>query len=70
MALQPTNFQGSIAIDSIVASTYTAAVEPAIAHGILLPLRMIFNGCKISFSMFANAGFGHERRLPQGAGEL
>jgi hypothetical protein len=38
----PQTLHGDIVVDGVVASTYTAAVEPAVAHAALAPLRAAF----------------------------
>lgn len=37
----PHTMQGDVVVDGIVVSTYTTAVHPAVAHGLLWPLRML-----------------------------
>lgn len=38
----PQTLHGSIIVDGIVASTYTTAVDAGIAHGLLTPVRKVF----------------------------
>jgi Hint module len=38
----PQTIQGDIVIDGILASTYTTAIKPSIAHGALAPLRALY----------------------------
>lgn len=38
----PQTLHGDIVVDGIVASTYTASVEPETAHGLLVPLRALW----------------------------
>jgi Hint module len=38
----PQTVRGDIVVDGIVASTYTTAVEPRLAHAILTPLRAVY----------------------------
>lgn len=52
----PQTVHGDIVVDGIVASTYTATVEPKAAHAILAPLRMVYNvfGYGLTFEHGAN----------------
>lgn len=43
----PQTHHGDIAVNGILASTYTAAVHPRIAHPLLLPLRAVYGLCSL-----------------------
>jgi Hint module len=48
----PQTLHGDIVVSGIIASTYTAAVEPATAHALLAPLRSLFVALGASTSAF------------------
>jgi Hint module len=48
----PQTIHGDIVVDGIVASTYTTAVGPQVAHGLLAPLRALYSWVSISVTMF------------------
>jgi hypothetical protein len=48
----PQTVHGNIVVNGILASTYTTAVEPTVAHMSLLPLRMLYIFLGFSTSLF------------------
>jgi hypothetical protein len=48
----PQTIHGDIVVDGIVASTYTTAVDPQVAHGLLAPLRVLYSWLSISITLF------------------
>jgi hypothetical protein len=38
----PQTLQGDVVVDGVLVSTYTTAVEPAVAHALLAPLRAVY----------------------------
>lgn len=51
----PQTLHGSIVVDGIVASTYTTAVEAGIAHGLLTPVRKVFEWSGFGPSLVSGA---------------
>jgi hypothetical protein len=62
----PQTLQGDIVVDGVRASTYTTAVEPAVAHAILSPLRAVYRVLGWSTSAF-NDGSSLAAVAPAGA---
>lgn len=52
----PQTVHGDIVVDGVVASTYTTAVEPALAHALLAPLRLLERFGVRTTSLEAGAG--------------
>lgn len=50
----PQTLHGDIAVNGVVASTYTAAVEPKVAHALLAPARLAYTWIGYSSSLFNN----------------
>jgi desert hedgehog len=48
----PQTIHGDIVVDGIVASTYTTAVGPQVAHSLLAPLRALYSWLSISVTIF------------------
>lgn len=59
----PQTLHGDIAVNGVVASTYTAAVEPKIAHALLAPARVAFKWLGYSSTYFSNG-------VPEALGDL
>eukprot|EP00173_Palmaria_palmata_P003845 Plantae.Rhodophyta-Palmaria_palmata.ctg4239.p1 GENE.Plantae.Rhodophyta-Palmaria_palmata.ctg4239~~Plantae.Rhodophyta-Palmaria_palmata.ctg4239.p1 ORF type:complete len:172 (+),score=13.95 Plantae.Rhodophyta-Palmaria_palmata.ctg4239:42-518(+) len=64
----PQTVNGNILVNEIVASTYTAAVEPVFAHAVLFPLRAL---SRLGLSFSALEDRSHLAKwLPTGGNEL
>lgn len=50
----PQTLHGDIAVNGVVTSTYTAAVEPKVAHALLAPARIAFSWFGYSSALFNN----------------
>jgi hypothetical protein len=62
----PQTIHGNIVVDGVIASTYTTALSPRVAHASLAPLRIIYRILGAATSAFVNgAGFADEM-LPRG----
>lgn len=48
----PQTIHGDIVVDGVLSSTYTTAVEPVVAHGLLAPLRTIYTLFGVSTRVF------------------
>jgi hypothetical protein len=62
----PQTVSGSIVVDGIVASTYTAAVEPALAHTLLAPFRAAYRWAGMTTSMLEAGSPGLSSLVPSG----
>ena len=47
----PQTVAGDIFVDGVLASTYTTAVEPELAHALLTPLRAAFRAMGVGVSV-------------------
>lgn len=65
----PQTMSGTIAVNGMLASTYTTAVDPSFAHAVLLPFRMLSN-IGMSFSGFDCGGGALGQAAPKGASVL
>jgi Hint module len=52
----PQTLQGDIVVDGVVASTYTTAVEPRLAHVILSPFRAMSDVLGVNFAFLESGG--------------
>eukprot|EP00173_Palmaria_palmata_P001269 Plantae.Rhodophyta-Palmaria_palmata.ctg1688.p1 GENE.Plantae.Rhodophyta-Palmaria_palmata.ctg1688~~Plantae.Rhodophyta-Palmaria_palmata.ctg1688.p1 ORF type:complete len:324 (-),score=49.36 Plantae.Rhodophyta-Palmaria_palmata.ctg1688:1187-2131(-) len=63
----PQTRDGRIIVDGIIASTYTTAVHPAAAHGMLAPLRFLYQlGLLRKFDLFHDSYYGLDALAPSG----
>lgn len=63
----PQTQDGRIIVDGIIASTYTTAVHPAAAHGMLAPLRFLYQlGLLRHFDLFHDGYYGLDALAPSG----
>lgn len=51
----PQTMHGDIVVDGVLASTYTTAVDPDLAHAVLAPLRGFYDWFGLSTSVFERA---------------
>lgn len=63
----PQTLDGDIVVDGIIASTYTTAVEPSLAHSLLCPLRLAYKYFGFATSVFNMGGKGLQNLVPGGA---
>jgi hypothetical protein len=63
----PQTLSGEIVVDGIVASTYTTAVAPAVAHAVLAPLRAAFRAFRASTAAFDAGSTTLAAWAPRGA---
>lgn len=66
----PQTLDGEIVVDSILASTYTTAVAPAVAHPLLAPLRIAYRMFGIHTTAFDGGARDLADLLPQGNAAL
>jgi Hint module len=54
----PQTLQGNIVVNGIIASTYTTAIDPLLAHAVLAPFRSMFSalGLKLTFLESGSVG--------------
>lgn len=65
----PQTQDGHIVVDGIIASTYTSAVHPAAAHGLLAPLRFLYRyGLLPEWGILHERSYGLSRFAPGGVG--
>jgi hypothetical protein len=62
----PQTLGGDIVVDSVLASTYTRAVDPAVAHAALAPVRVMYEWLGIHPPSFHDGGGTLAARFPQG----
>lgn len=63
----PQTLHGDIVVDGIVASTYTTAVRPNLAHAALSPLRAVYSAWHLSSYLLESSPQGFSAFLPVGA---
>eukprot|EP00173_Palmaria_palmata_P002930 Plantae.Rhodophyta-Palmaria_palmata.ctg30457.p1 GENE.Plantae.Rhodophyta-Palmaria_palmata.ctg30457~~Plantae.Rhodophyta-Palmaria_palmata.ctg30457.p1 ORF type:complete len:155 (+),score=26.73 Plantae.Rhodophyta-Palmaria_palmata.ctg30457:47-466(+) len=66
----PQTVNGNIVVDGVISSTYTTAVEPAFAHALLAPLRMISSMFGVSVTALESGSNVLARAVPQGMATL
>jgi desert hedgehog len=66
----PQTLQGDIAVNGIVASTYTTAVAPQFAHATLGALRVIYRALGVAFTSFENGAGSIATALPAGSSRV
>jgi desert hedgehog len=66
----PQTLQGDIVVNGIVASTYTTAVAPPLAHAILSPVRTLFRTFGSTITFIENGGGTLANALQSVAGDL
>jgi Hint module len=64
----PQTLDGEIVVDGILASTYTTAVEPAMAHAWLTPVRAVYRVFGMHCTAFDDGAESLTRLLPKGHG--
>jgi hypothetical protein len=52
----PQTLQGDIVVNDILASTYTTAMDPRLAHAVLLPFRSLFTALNLDVSALESGG--------------
>jgi Hint module len=52
----PQTLQGEVVVNGVLASTYTTAIEPELAHVVLLPFRSLFKSRHLATSLFESGG--------------
>jgi hypothetical protein len=52
----PQTLQGEIVVNGVLASTYTTAIEPELAHVVLLPFRRLFKSRNLATALFESGG--------------
>ena len=63
----PHTMDGDIIVNGIKTSTYTAAVEPSLAHSLLWPVRMLYNmGINVVQGLFDQGSDAIVSLLPSG----
>ena len=63
----PHTLNGDIVVNGIKTSTYTAAVEPSLAHSLLWPVRMLYSmGVNVVQGMFDQGSEAIVSLLPSG----
>lgn len=62
----PQTTSGDVVVNGVLASTYTQAVEPAVAHAALAPLRMLYHAFGVSSSALADGAPVLAQRVPKG----
>lgn len=62
----PQTLDGDVVVDGVKVSTYTTAVEPAFAHGLLAPLRMVWKVAGVGTGLFERGNFGLVNLAPKG----
>lgn len=63
----PQTMHGDIVVNGVLASTYTTAVEPSVAHKLLTPVRFIYSFFGIASSALENGGGFLTRFMPKGS---
>lgn len=63
----PQTVDGNIVVDGILTSTYTTAVEPALAHAILAPFRFLSRVTGFAFTALESGGGSLADVAPRGA---
>lgn len=63
----PQTMHGDIVVNGILASTYTTAVEPSVAHKLLAPMRFVYSHFGIASSALESGGGLFTRFMPSGS---
>jgi Hint module len=63
----PQTLHGDIAVNGIIASTYTTAVSPVLGHAWLTPLRMVYSALGSTTAMLENGAEFAASILPGGS---